>query len=147
MIAFKVLARIKGKGRGGVYTEQFSGYWGVMQWKGAGTPCSRRTLRKLSRDSTTTHARTLFLASNAVRRCHCGGAEGRDAVRLQPTGAYAANLLGLSDQVPMRIVFLTDGLGRRVKIGRKEVILKRTTRAYGHSRKNQRVGDSGLAAS
>jgi hypothetical protein len=33
----------------------------------------------------------------------------RDAVRLQPAGAYAANVLGLSDQVPMKIVFLTDG--------------------------------------
>jgi len=38
--------------------------------------------------------------------------QGRDAVRLQPSGAYAANLLGLSDQVPMRIVFLTDGSKR-----------------------------------
>ena len=33
----------------------------------------------------------------------------RDAARLQPTGAYAANILGLSEQVPTRIVFLTDG--------------------------------------
>ncbi len=28
----------------------------------------------------------------------------RDSVRLQPTGAYAANLLGLSEQVPLRVV-------------------------------------------
>src|SRR5690349_3848569 len=34
---------------------------------------------------------------------------GRDAARLQPAGGYAANLLGLSDQVPMKVVFLTDG--------------------------------------
>jgi hypothetical protein len=27
---------------------------------------------------------------------------GRDKLRLQPTGAYAASLLGLSDQVPVR---------------------------------------------
>jgi len=52
---------------------------------------------------------------------------GRDAVRLQPAGAYAANLLGLSDQVPMRIVFLTDGGGRQVRIGRLQIVLKRTT--------------------
>jgi hypothetical protein len=43
---------------------------------------------------------------------------GRDAVRIQPSGAYAANLLGLSDQVPMRVVFLTDGQTRRVRIGK-----------------------------
>lgn len=51
----------------------------------------------------------------------------RDAVRLQPTGAYAANLLGLSDQVPARIEFLTDGASRSVKLGRREIVLKRTT--------------------
>jgi hypothetical protein len=52
---------------------------------------------------------------------------GRHAVRLQPTGAYAANLLGLSDQVPMRIVFLTDGLARHVRVGNQQIVLKRTT--------------------
>ena len=51
----------------------------------------------------------------------------RDAVRLQPAGAYAANVLGLSDQVPMKIVFLTDGTSRRVKLGQREIILKHTT--------------------
>ena len=51
----------------------------------------------------------------------------RDANRLQPTGAYAANILGLSEQVPTRIVFLTDGPSRRVKFGQQEIVLKRTT--------------------
>lgn len=51
----------------------------------------------------------------------------RDAVRLQPTGAYAANLLGLSNQVPMRIVFLTDGRARTVRVGNLQIVLKRTT--------------------
>lgn len=52
---------------------------------------------------------------------------GRDASRLQPSGAYAANLLGLSDQVPMKVVFLSDGPSRKVQIGKQEIILKRTT--------------------
>lgn len=51
----------------------------------------------------------------------------RDATRLQPAGAYAANVLGLSEQVPTRIVFLTDGPPRRVKIGQREIVLKHTT--------------------
>lgn len=51
----------------------------------------------------------------------------RDAARLQPTGAYAANILGLSEQVPTRIVFLTDGPSRRVKFSQQEIVLKRTT--------------------
>jgi hypothetical protein len=51
----------------------------------------------------------------------------RHAVRLQPTGAYAANILGLSEQVPTRIVFLTDGPSRRIKFGNQEIVLKKTT--------------------
>jgi len=51
----------------------------------------------------------------------------RHAVRLQPTGAYAANVLGLSEQVPTRIVFLTDGPSRRIKFGQQEIVLKNTT--------------------
>ena len=53
--------------------------------------------------------------------------KGRDAIRLQPSGAYAANLLGLSDQVPMKLVFLTDGGNRVVRIGRQLIELRRTT--------------------
>jgi hypothetical protein len=51
----------------------------------------------------------------------------RDAIRLQPSGAYAANQLGLSDQVPMKIVFLTDGSPRRIQLGKLQIILKRST--------------------
>jgi hypothetical protein len=56
-----------------------------------------------------------------------GALAGKDRLRLQPAGAYAANLLRLSEQVPMKAVFLTDGRSRKVKIGRREIILKRTT--------------------
>jgi hypothetical protein len=52
---------------------------------------------------------------------------GRDATRLQPSGAYAANLLGLSTQVPMKVVYLTDGRSRTVQIGRRQITLKQTT--------------------
>jgi hypothetical protein len=51
----------------------------------------------------------------------------RDAIRLQSSGAYAANLLGLSEQIPAIIVLLTDGPGRRLKIGHQEILLRRTT--------------------
>jgi len=52
---------------------------------------------------------------------------GRDRTRLQPAGAYAANVLGLSEQVPAKAVFLTDGPSRTVKIGRATIQLRRTT--------------------
>ena len=48
-------------------------------------------------------------------------------IRIQPSGAYAANLLGLSEQVPARIVFQTDGAARKVRIGNQEIVLRRTT--------------------
>ena len=52
---------------------------------------------------------------------------GKDRIRLQPAGAYATNLLGLSEQVPAKAVFLTDGPSRTVKIGRQEIQLRHTT--------------------
>ena len=48
-------------------------------------------------------------------------------IRLQPAGAYAANLLGLSEQVPAKVAFLTDGPTRTLKIGRQEIRLRHTT--------------------
>jgi hypothetical protein len=52
---------------------------------------------------------------------------GRDRTRLQPAGAYAANALGLSEQVPAKAVFLTDGPARTVKVGPTTIQLRRTT--------------------
>jgi hypothetical protein len=52
---------------------------------------------------------------------------GRDCTRIQPTGAYAANILGLSEQVPAKVVFLTDGASRTVRIGATTIQLRRTT--------------------
>lgn len=53
--------------------------------------------------------------------------KGRDNIRLQPAGGYAANLLGLSEQVPTKVVFLTDGPARKVQIGKQVITLKHTT--------------------
>jgi hypothetical protein len=52
---------------------------------------------------------------------------GRDRTRLQPAGASAANALGLSEQVPAKVVFLTDGPSRTVTIGPTTIQLRRTT--------------------
>ncbi len=52
---------------------------------------------------------------------------GKGGTKLQPTGAYAANLLGLSDQVPAKVVFLTDGRTKRVRLDKLEIVLKQTS--------------------
>jgi hypothetical protein len=49
------------------------------------------------------------------------------STRLLATGVLAANLLGLSDQVPAKIVFLTDGPTKHIKIGQQDIFLKKTS--------------------
>ncbi|MGH8192994.1 MAG: DUF6088 family protein [Woeseiaceae bacterium] len=44
--------------------------------------------------------------------------------KLQVSGAKAANVLGLSTQVPAKNVYLTDGPSRTVRVGRQTVQLK-----------------------
>ena len=51
----------------------------------------------------------------------------RDRIRTVPTGSYALNALGLSNQVPMKIVLLTDGSPREIKVGKRTIKLKKTT--------------------
>jgi hypothetical protein len=43
----------------------------------------------------------------------------------QFTGAYAANALGLSDQVPAKVIILTDGVPRRVALGKLMLVFRR----------------------
>ena len=51
----------------------------------------------------------------------------KDNLKIQPSGAYAANLLGLSDQVPAKIVLLTDGSTRVVQVCNWHIKFKKTT--------------------
>ena len=51
----------------------------------------------------------------------------RDKIRTTPTGSYALNALGLSTQVPMNIVLLTDGSPREIKVGKRKIKFKKTT--------------------
>jgi hypothetical protein len=51
----------------------------------------------------------------------------RDRIRTVPTGSYALNALGLSTQVPINIVLLTDGSPREIKVGKRIIKFKKTT--------------------
>lgn len=44
--------------------------------------------------------------------------------RIAPSGATAANSLGLSTQVPAKPVYLTDGRSRRVRVGNFVIVVK-----------------------
>lgn len=126
----QIVAALHGYGRGVVFTPR--------QFYGVGDPhaitmvlirLSRRgTIRRLARglyDFPRYHRQLGLLSPtpDAVARALAG----RDSTRVQPSGGYAANQLGLSDQVPMKVVFLTDGFSRKVTVGNQQIVLKRTT--------------------
>ena len=129
-IESKILSRIRGHGQGWCFTSSdFSDYGGTTAvWTALHRLTQRRIIRRLAQglyDFPQTHPElgTLSASPEAIAQAL---ARGR-GIRIQPTGAYAANLLGLSEQVPAKIVFLTDGASRRMRIGNWEIALRRTT--------------------
>jgi hypothetical protein len=53
---------------------------------------------------------------------------GRTGETIVPQEAVAANLLGLSTQIPMYEIFLTSGRSRKLRFGRQTVILRQAPR-------------------
>lgn len=51
----------------------------------------------------------------------------RDKIKILPTGSHAMNKLGLSTQIPLKLVYLTDGSPREIQIGKRTIKLKKTT--------------------
>ena len=126
----KVIHRIQGHGAGWVFTPAHFSDLGSRDAVASALKRYRQSglIRQLARGlyDYPRHDPDLGMLTpspDAVARALAG----RDAVRLQPSGAYAANLLGLSAQIPMKIVYLTDGRYRTVQIGKKQILLKRTT--------------------
>jgi hypothetical protein len=50
----------------------------------------------------------------------------RDKARITPTGSYALYKLGLSNQIPMNVVYLTDGSPRKIQVGKQKITFKKT---------------------
>jgi 6-pyruvoyl-tetrahydropterin synthase len=50
----------------------------------------------------------------------------RDKARIAPTGVLALYLLGLTTQIPLKTVYLSDGSQREVKIGNRTIQFKKT---------------------
>jgi hypothetical protein len=51
----------------------------------------------------------------------------KEHVRIRPAGAYALHRLGLSTQVPTKLVYFTDGNSKRFRLGKMEVRFKPTS--------------------
>ncbi len=51
----------------------------------------------------------------------------RDKARIIPTGSYAQYRLGLTTQIPMNVVYLTDGSPRKIQVGNQNITFKKTS--------------------
>src|SRR5208337_2780770 len=119
-VANSVLKRIRAHGRGWVFTPREFLALGTRRAvdRALARLTQDRTIRRLEQglyDYPRVHKKLGVLAPNpddvaAVLAAKTGS-------RVQISGARAANLLGLSDQVPAQLVYLTDGPAHRVKIG------------------------------
>lgn len=126
----QVLQRIRARGEGTVFTPV--DFLDLGSRNAVDLALSRQartgTIRKLARglyDLPRRHERLGVLAPRVDEIA--AALKGRDQSRLQPAGAHAANVLGLSTQVPVRVVFLTDGRSRRVQLGKQQIVLRHTT--------------------
>lgn len=125
----KVLIKFKKAGRGSLFfTEDFLAY-------GSGKAVSKALERLVKEQAITRVARGIYARlendpllgqvkpgteaiAEAIRR--------RDKARIMPTGAMALHALGLSTQVPMNVVYLTDGAARKITVGRRKIVFKKT---------------------
>src|SRR5208283_82827 len=126
-IAAAILKRIRVHGRGWVFTPR--NFLDLGTRHPIDLALSRfardKTIRRLAQglyDYPRVHKKLGILAPNpddvaAVLAAKTGS-------RVQISGARAANLLGLTDQVPAQLVYLTDGPAHRVKIGAQTIQLK-----------------------
>jgi hypothetical protein len=51
----------------------------------------------------------------------------KEHVKIMPTGQYALNKIGLSTQVPMKMIFLTNGSKKNITIGKSSIVFIPTT--------------------
>lgn len=129
-VARAILASIRGRGRGCVFVPADFLELGSRESIDVALHHLVRegTIRRLARgvyDYPTEHPALgkLIPGAESIAKALAG----RDKIKLQPAGAYAANALGLSEQVPAKAVFLTDGPSRTVKVGPMTIQLRQTT--------------------
>jgi len=126
----KVISRIYGKKRGWVFTpNDFLDLSGrPLIDKALSTLSKKGAIRRLARglyDYPRTHSKLGTLPPFPEKVA--AAITAKDQSHFQPSGAYAANLLGLSDQVPAKIVFFTEGTSRSITIGKTKIMFKKTT--------------------
>jgi hypothetical protein len=123
-----IAARLRHQGRGKVFTPK--DFLSV-----GGRDAVDQALSRLARSGTVQRlARGLYYYPTINKRLGIAIPPEVDAIadavgrqtrsRIAPSGATAANHLGLSTQVPAKPVYLTDGRSRQIRVGSFIVVLK-----------------------
>ena len=60
----------------------------------------------------------------------------RDGVLITPTSDQAMNMLGLSQQVPLNIVYLSSGRSKEIKVGNNKIVFKQASARRSQAGKN-----------
>jgi len=126
----KIIARIRGNGKGWCFCPADFADLGDAPavWTALHREAKRKAIRRLAQglyDFPRSHRKLGLLAPDP--EAVVAALTRRRGGKMQPSGAYAANLLGLSEQVPARIVYLTDGTPTKVKICGREIVFKQAT--------------------
>ncbi len=125
----KILARIRGKGRGCAFSSK--DFLDLGDRNSVDKTLSRLRVQRIIRRVATgiydfprkdeelggKLSPNIHQVAQAIAR--------KNGVRIQPSGAQAANLLGLSTQVPAQVVYLTNGKSRTVDVVNRTLIFKR----------------------
>ena len=119
-----IIRRIRAKGRGGVYTARDFLDFGSRAAvdKALSRLTARGQIRRISRGVYDYPLISNNLGPLSPLPETVAGAVARGTnSELQISGAHAANKLGLSTQVAARVVFLTDGKSRQLRIGNQVI--------------------------
>ncbi len=125
----KILARIRGKGRGCAFSSKDFLDLGSRNPvdKALSRLCTQGIIRRVTTGIYDLPRKDKelggMLSPEANQVAHAIAR--KNGVSIQPSGALAANMLGLSTQVPAKIVYLTNGKSRTVDVGNRHLIFKR----------------------
>lgn len=125
----KILARIKAAPRGTVFSAFDFGDLGLRDAVDQALSRNSRqhAIRKVARGLYDMPKQDKMLGALSPQLDAVAKAVARrDALKLQKAGGAAAHDLGLTDQVPMRVVYLADGRSRVIKVGKGTVIIRKT---------------------
>ncbi len=125
----KILARIRGKGRACAFSSKDFLDLGNRNSvdKALSRLCTQGIIRRVSTGIYDFPRKDEELGGKLSPDIHqvAHAIARKNGVRIQPSGAQAANLLGISTQVPAQVVYLTNGKSRTVNVANRTLIFKR----------------------